>query len=446
MKYLSLACILAFSLTFSKCLAQNQNAVKRYIQQNAVSLDTNYQSDDFSDLVKLKESLQGARIIALGEATHGTHDFQAIKFRMFRFLVTDMGYKLFGIEANFAACRVVNNYILNGAGDPKQAIAGLRLWPWRTIDMLKMVEWMRQYNIGKPAAEKVQFYGFDMQLERYSIEQLSDKLKKLDSVYFKDHFALLSTMKIYDDEKNIFTKYSDSEIDSFKKLIVNIGNYIESNKTKLAAMYSNDELAFTKRDVVLLEQCLEEGAAANTSKVSTFSLNETRDKYMAENVQWILAREGTGSKIMIWAHNGHIDKQGENFTNLGSHLKAAYNDQYFAIGFNFDRGSFNAFDLKTSTEKVFTVTNAREGSSDHFFSGLGLPVFFIDIKKAVKADPDAKRFFTKKIEHRDIGAGYDPSADEKKSYFNESLYSLYDGLIFVEKTTATVLFKKQPGQ
>lgn len=443
MKYLTIVYILAFSLIVSNCLAQGDSSVKEYIQQKAVALDTNYNSDYFKDVIKIKESLQGRRIIGLGEATHGTHDFQAIKFRIFRFLVTNMGYKLFGIEANFAACRVVNNYILNGEGDPKQVISGLRFWTWRTTDVLKMVEWMRQYNIGKPTDQKVQFYGFDMQLERYSIGQLSDKLKKLDSVYFKDHFALLLTMKIYDDDKNIFTKYSDNEIDSIKILLVNIGNYIDANKTKLSTLYSNDEMAFTKRDLVLLEQCLEEGIAANKDKVSTVIQNEVRDKYMAENIQWILNYEGADSKMMLWAHNQHINKYGLNFSNLGRHLKSFYSGQYYAIGFDFNKGSFNAFDPKTSTIKAFTVLSSREGSSGNFFSGIGLPVFFIDIEKAVKTTSDLENFFTKNIYQRNIGAGYDPSKDESRSYFKEPLYKLFDGLIFVDKTTATQLLKKQ---
>jgi erythromycin esterase len=291
--------------------------------------------------------------------------------------------------------------------------------------------------------QKVQFFGFDMQLERYSIMQLADKLKKLDSVYFKDHFALVLTMEIYDDDKNVFTKYSKNEIDSIKTLLVNIGNYVNANKTTLAKLYSTDEIAFTERDIVLLEQCLEEGMAANNDKVSTVSQNEVRDKYMAENVQWILDHEGPDSKMMLWAHNRHIDKHGGGFSSLGAYLKTAYNDQYYAIGFDFNKGSFNAFEPKSSTIKVFTVSNSREGSSGDFFSRTGLPVFFIDIEKAVKTNSDLEKFFTKNIYHREVGGGYDPSTDENKSYFNEPLYKLYNGLIFVDKTAATTLFKKQ---
>jgi len=194
---------------------------------------------------------------------------------------------------------------------------------------------------------------------------------------------------------------------------------------------------------VLLEQCLEEGVAANISKVSTAFPNKVRDKYMAENIQWILNYEGADSKIMLWAHNRHIDKYGGSFSSLGTHLKTEYNDQYYAIGFDFNKGSFNAFDPKSSTIKVFTVLNSREGSSGDFFSRTGLPVFFIDIEKAVKTNSDLEKFFTKNIYQRNIGGGYDPSTDENKSYFNEPLSKLYDGLIFVDKTSATTLFKKQ---
>ena len=442
MKHLKAFYLLIFSILYQNAFAQNRDMVKEYIKQNAISIDTNYASDDLNDLIKLKATFQDRRIIGLGEATHGTHDFQALKFRMFRFLVTDMGYKLFGIEANFAACRVVNEYILDGRGDPKNAIIGLRFWTWRTTDLLNMVEWMRQYNIGKPADQKIKFYGFDMQLERYSLSQLIDKLKKFNEPYFKEHFAKLLTLKIYDDDKNIFTKYSDDETDSVKALITNVADYIKANEDTLSKLFSKDEIIFTERDITLLEQCLEEGIAANKSKTSSVLQNDVRDKYMAENIQWILDHEGANSKIMIWAHNRHIDKFGGNFSNLGSHLKNLYNDQYYAIGFDFNSGSFNAFDTKTSGVKTFTVQFSKPGSSGRLFDEIGLPVFFINMEELVKTNPDLKKFFSKNIYQRDIGAGYDPSLDDNRSYFNWPLYKLYDGLIFVDKTTATILMKK----
>src|SRR5471030_3003404 len=98
--------------------AQNTDAVK-YIKDNAIVIDTNSNSENLKDLSYLKSTLEGKRVIGMGEATHGTEQFQTTKFRVLKYLVTQMNYKLFGIEANFTECRRVNDYVLYGKGDAK---------------------------------------------------------------------------------------------------------------------------------------------------------------------------------------------------------------------------------------------------------------------------------------------------------------------------------------
>jgi len=89
--------------------AQNTDTLN-YIRQNAVVIDTAAADTGYSDLMPLKNVLANRRIIGLGEATHGTQEFQAIKFRVVKFLVEQMGYRFFAIEANFTECRRINDY------------------------------------------------------------------------------------------------------------------------------------------------------------------------------------------------------------------------------------------------------------------------------------------------------------------------------------------------
>ncbi|MDB5116177.1 MAG: erythromycin esterase [Mucilaginibacter sp.] len=103
-------------------LYAQQSEVVDYIKQNAVALNVADSNTGYEDLMPLKAVLSNRRIIGMGEATHGTHEFQTTKIRMFKFLVQEMGYKIFAIEANFTECRTINDYILYGKGTALNAM------------------------------------------------------------------------------------------------------------------------------------------------------------------------------------------------------------------------------------------------------------------------------------------------------------------------------------
>jgi len=421
-----------FILFLNISFGQDAAAIK-YIKENAVPIDTNI--NELSDLMPLKSIFEGRRIIGMGEATHGTHEFQIEKFRMMKFLVTEMDYRLFGIEANFTECRQVNDYVLYGTGDVKQVVAGMIDWAWKTSEVVQMVEWMRNYNISKSDDHKVKFYGFDMQFDALPEKRITEKLKKFDSRYFDAHFNMLDSLHIYDMHKNIFTVYSKEKRDSVKALLDQLAKYAAAHENELLKLFTADEVEYNKRDIRLLQQCLDEN---DEMTGTTKSMLTARDKYMAENIEWILDHEGKNSKMLLWAHNGHISKH--DF-RMGWYLEKKYEDEYYAIGFDFNKGAFKAYDLKNGGIKTdFTVQNAIKGTSGQVFSDLNIPVFFIDIEKAVKTGSRAKNFFTEKISQRAIPAAF--STDQESSlYFADALFHEYDGLIFVDATTATHLAK-----
>jgi erythromycin esterase-like protein len=117
----------------------------------------------FADLQPLKPVIGGARIVALGEATHGTREFFQLKHRLLEFLVTEMGFTTFAIEANWPESLEVNEYVLHGRGDPAMLLAELHCWPWDTEEVLDLIRWMRQYNTSSTHRTRVRFSGFDAQ-------------------------------------------------------------------------------------------------------------------------------------------------------------------------------------------------------------------------------------------------------------------------------------------
>src|SRR6516165_9088410 len=136
-------------------------AVNQWIRAAAIPLATPVAGHGFDDMQPLKKVVGDARIVSLGEATHGSREFFQLKHRMVEFLATQMGFTIFSIEANMPEAYKLNDFVLNGNGDPAKLIKGMYFWTWDTQEVLDMVLWMREFN--KSGKGPVQFTGFDMQ-------------------------------------------------------------------------------------------------------------------------------------------------------------------------------------------------------------------------------------------------------------------------------------------
>ena len=137
-------------------------------------------TNNFAELIPIEPFLKNKKIVGMGEATHGTKEFFNMKAKMFKFLVTNCGYKIFSIEATYGGTLKVNDYVLYGKGDILSAMSGMEFWTWDTKEVEDLIEWMRKYNESKPDIEKLKFYGFDCQSFKGSTNALVDYVKEFD--------------------------------------------------------------------------------------------------------------------------------------------------------------------------------------------------------------------------------------------------------------------------
>ncbi|MGD8414321.1 MAG: erythromycin esterase family protein, partial [Candidatus Latescibacterota bacterium] len=133
----------------------------RWLAANAIPFDTPVAGGGFADLEPLEAIVGDARIVGLGEVTHGTREHFQMKHRLVQFLASEMGFTIFSIEASTPEAYRLNDYVLRGEGDPESLIAGMYFWTWNTEEVLAMVEWMRRFNASGRGT--IQFTGFDMQ-------------------------------------------------------------------------------------------------------------------------------------------------------------------------------------------------------------------------------------------------------------------------------------------
>jgi erythromycin esterase-like protein len=149
----------------------------RQIGRTAIPLHSVDPGNGFTDLAPLDRIWQGVRVVALGEATHGTSEFFRMKHRLTEFLVARLGFRYFALELDARRAKPIDEYIQGERGN--NPVAGLG-WPWGTREMAAMVDWMRNYNASVPTAARVHFRGIDYQGERRDFRMAQNTLTLLD--------------------------------------------------------------------------------------------------------------------------------------------------------------------------------------------------------------------------------------------------------------------------
>ncbi|CAL9467336.1 erythromycin esterase family protein [Streptomyces sp. enrichment culture] len=301
--------------------------VTRWLARAALPLSGLTAGGSTADLQPLKSILDGVRIVGMGEATHGTSEFFRLKHRLLEFLVEEMGFSVLAMEAGASAGPAVDAYVRHGAGDAEGVLAGLGFWTWRTREVLGMIEWMREYNRGRPEDRKVRFVGIDPQQCGASLAALGSFLRKVAP---DREAGLLSPLRV------LATAYPGAHPDPERRLVRDAEElvvFLRGHGPGAADALRHARILVRAADLVTRPR-------RHTDPGQT--VFAARDRYMAEAVGELLTDPST--KIALWAHNGHITKTryGGAVPAMGQHLRARFGDAYYALGFLFGSGSFRA--------------------------------------------------------------------------------------------------------
>jgi erythromycin esterase len=170
-------------------------SVEDWIRNNSIPLKTVNAGNGYDDLQPLKKMIGSSHLVAMGEATHGSCEFFRMKHRLLEFLVNEMGFTVFAMEAPMPESQIIDEYVLTGKGDPEKALAGFYNWVWNTEEVLDMIKWMRSYNSDPSHINKLKFYGFDMQSPSMAIKitiQNIGKINALKTAEFGKSLSMLS--------------------------------------------------------------------------------------------------------------------------------------------------------------------------------------------------------------------------------------------------------------
>ena len=395
----------------------------KWIRKNAVPVETANPQSDFSDLMPLKDMIGERRIVALGEGTHGTSEFFKMKHRIVRFLAEEMDFTVFAIEANMPEAREVNRYVLTGEGDPRKALSGLYFWTWDTGEVLAMIEWMKDYNLSGKG--RMEFYGFDMQFPDVAMANVREFVGKADPDFgatLDEHYGrvkeIYQSMRAVRDRSKIdFAKWHDAAEAVYTHLKTRRDEYAES----IDAL----EVDWAVQDALVVLQAAE----ANMQE------KRSRDKSMADNLEWILAHTPPGSKVVTWAHNGHVSKNLGTFKSMGHYLFQSHGDDMIVFGFAFHEGEYTA--VGKNGINVYGTSPSEPGSVEWFLKSSGIPQMVLDLREASQGAKGSEWLF-QRLDFRSIGAMALDYAFSPRKVTEE-----FDALIYFEKTTPSDCFRSR---
>lgn len=274
-----------------------------------------------------------AKVVALGEASHGNAEFQELKLTVLQELVENYGFTAFALELDFGEGIAINEYILGGDGSSSELLENTTFPIYHTQQMQELIEWMRSYNATVSEDKKIRFYGFDMQMG-------------VDSAKYLTNFCREHSVPGIDDALDAIAVLTDYD---FQLDETNAAPLEESLETIYAAL---EEYGVTNAsdDFNLEYETALQATRALLQTVDNWLTDtpyfEYRDRCMADNVLWVLNTEekiGSG-KIMIAGHNGHVALSDDEFTCMGQNLRTDLGEAYYAIGTDYFTADVNIHD------------------------------------------------------------------------------------------------------
>ncbi len=427
MKLRLISIVLLSILCLTACSKVNENPEVKALKKSVIPISTVEAGNGFKDLMPLKDILKDKKIVGMGEATHGTSEFFKMKHRFFEFLVEEMGYRVFAMECNGGAGQVINDYILKGDSNMEDSLPAL----YRTEEVKNMIKWMKEYNDDPSHKEKIKFYGMDNINIVDTLPKLSYYLGKLDKELQTKVEESLSI--IY---RNDIKALTNEQLDSILLSINEIKKDMENSKEKYLNNNLQNEYELAIWNLNLVSQCAEYNRELNKSvnfMIQSVSAMNIRDKYMAANVKWIQEHEGKlgNDKVMLWAHNVHVSYMDDFYKYMGKNLKEVYEDEYYSIGFEFSRGSFNTSGMSTGTLTRIDIDNNGPEYLAYKFDKTQIPISFLDFNSASE-NKEVSEVLSKNQAFNFGTLYYDESIEKSFQYIPKNLF---DGLIYIKETT-----------
>lgn len=362
---------------------------------------------------------ENAKIIALGEATHGNVEFQQLKLEVFKQMVERYGVRAFAFEGDYGGCEQVNRYIHGGEGTAQEAASAIDFAIYRTDEMAALISYMREYNESASDGEDICFYGFDMQRISHSFQFLMEACTEFE----------IDTTNLQDlvEGETLGSEYNFS---AQTEILTQVKGDLENKGAPEKAIHYADMLL----QYCELQTLTESGEAMDEAGL-------LRDKFMAANVQWILEQERQRGqeRVFVTGHNGHVAKWG-SYDSMGKILSEETENSYYVIGTDFYKTCCNmpARSPERRTNQVFYSHDPLAKAAKI----AGFDICWLDFAKV----PENSELGGQIYEYTylgNLGEGYSTMMrifPQSYRMFQPPAV-LYDSMIFVSEASPTKIFE-----
>jgi erythromycin esterase-like protein/predicted phosphoribosyltransferase/predicted alpha/beta-hydrolase family hydrolase len=382
----------------------------------------------------------GARVVLLGEASHGTSEFYRARAAITRRLIEDHGFDIVAVEADWPDAAAVDRHVRL---KPHQAMtpppfSRFPTWMWRNTEVEAFVRWLRERNAALPAWRRAGFYGLDLYNMRASMAAVLDYLDKIDpaaAAEARERYACLTPW--------------NAEPSAYGRAALNRGYAIcEGPVLSILSGMARKAVDYAASDGETYFDAAQNARlvadAERYYRVMYYGDQQSwnlRDRHMFETLEHILAMRGPNAKAVVWAHNSHIGdarhtdmgaERGE--LNIGQLCRQRFGDKAALIGFGAHAGTVMAADNWDDPPRVMAVRPSRPDSYEALCHQVGVDRFLIDLRPG--RNEAAREELREPRLERYIGVIYRPESERMSHYGHACLPEQFDGYVWFDQTRA----------
>lgn len=396
-----------------------------------------------ADLDPVLERIGRARLVLIGEASHGTSEFYRWRAELTKRLVAEKGFAFVAVEGDWPDCYTVHCSVTAGRGSapPREALLRFDRWPrwmWANEEVLEFATWLRAYNDARPPPQRVGFHGLDVYSLFASLRAVLDYLAEHEPEHVPVAHEALRCFEPYGEDPQSYalagrmvpTGCEDAVVSLLRRLLQPGGRSVGAAGAVDARFVAEQNARAAADAERYYRAMIRAGAEA-------WNL---RDCHMADTLDRLLERYGAGddtpaAKAVVWEHNTHVgdaratDMAGAGMLNVGQLARERHGrDHVVLVGFGTHRGSVIASPRWGGPVRRMRVPPARPGSLEDLLhdAAVGDAAFVLTGGAWSGAVRD----------HRAIGVVYRPEVERRGNYVPTVLDERYDAFLFCDETAA----------
>ncbi|RMF96205.1 MAG: protein-L-isoaspartate(D-aspartate) O-methyltransferase [Gammaproteobacteria bacterium] len=391
-----------------------------------------------ANLDGLLERIGDARVVLLGEATHGTAEFYAMRARITESLIERKGFKLVAVEADWPDAARIDHYVRDLDVPPAdwRAFARFPTWMWRNAEVAAFTDRLRQYNAQLPPEQRVRFAGLDLYSLYTSIDAVLNFLDRHDpeaARIARERYACLTPWQsdpaAYG-QAAITGRYRSCEQEVVRMLEDLLARRMDLVQRSPEGFFDAVQNARVVADAEQYYRVMYYGGPASWN---------LRDTHMFGVLKSLMKFHGADSRAVVWAHNSHIgdasttEMAARGELNIGELCRQEWGAAAYAIGFGTDSGTVAAASAWDGPMEIKQLRPAHEQSYEYLCHESGEPQFLLPLRHADRRLQD--RLMAPRLE-RAIGVIYRPETELASHYFHAVLPRQFDEYVWFDQSSA----------